>query len=426
MKKRAFISTLLIHISTSLWVVADSGPPHIVLMIADDMGWGEVGFHGGRAETPNIDQLVSDGVELDRFYVHPVCSPTRTAMMTGRSPARLGITRPLSRDEGVPLDEHFMSESFLDAGYQTTLIGKWHLGAVGEAYAPLARGFKHFYGHRNGSIDYFSHASHGKPDWQRNGQQLQEEGYSTDLFADEAIKLIESRPAEKPLFLVMSFNAPHGPAQAPDALLAKYAKVSQNRKVVAKLAAIDSMDQAIGRILTALTQNEMRDETLVMFFCDNGGKVKPGELPEGSDPPLLRGGKSDLLEGGIRVPAVIRWPSHIKPGSRCDAFVSIADLYPTLAAAAGVPVRAEKPLDGHNMWPAIANGQELDNPLVISGEKGAFAAFHDPLKLIRFSDGREVLYDVRADPSETRDLSPNRLADKNRLQGLIRSLLNPH
>ena len=401
-----------------------SDRPHVVIFVSDDMGWNDVGYHGGNIHTPNIDRLAKEGMQLDRFYVHPICSPTRTAMMTGRSPARFGITSPLGGDRAVPTDEHFMPESFQNAGYQTFMVGKWHLGAVGDEFSPQSRGFDHFYGFRGGAIDYYTHTAQGQLDWQRNGKPLEESGYSTDLFAAEVVRLIERRERSKPVFLYVAFNAPHGPTQAPDELIRKYAYSSRRGKMGSYAAAVDSMDQAIGKILDALRRERMTENTLAMFFCDNGGKGSKGgrEQSVNSNGLNLRGGKGELLEGGIRVPAVIRWPGVIRSGTRCQQMISALDLLPTLTAAAAIPTGTSKPLDGLDMWPAISSGEQLPRrPIIIAGQRGSFAAIDDSLKLIRDAGGVQ-LYDVRRDPIETNNLAGQRPEDVARLEAAFSSL----
>ncbi len=398
-----------------------SSQPNVVIIVSDDMGWNDVGYHGSKIQTSNIDRLAAEGMKLERFYVHPVCSPTRTAMMTGRSPARFGITNPLGGDRGVPLDEHFMSSAFQAAGYQTFAVGKWHLGAVGGEYLPLKRGFDHFYGFRNGFIDYYAHTFEGELDWQRDGVPLKEDGYSTDLLAAEAIRVIQKRDRVKPLFLYLPFNAPHDPVQAPEALIEKYRSLGGRDRSNIYAAAIDAMDQSIGRVLAALEKEGMTKNTLVLFFCDNGAKSVSAVQGEGGL--ALRGGKGSLLEGGVRVPAVLRWPDVIPPGSRCEQMISALDLLPTLTAAVGIPHGSEKPLDGINVWPAIrANKVTPRSPLVIAGSRGQFAVLDDPLKLMIGADGAE-LYHVRNDPTESHNLADAQAADVARLKTAAESIM---
>ena len=390
--------------------------PHVIILISDDMGWNDVGYHGSRIQTPNIDRLAAEGLRLNRFYVHPICSPTRAALFTGRSPARFGITGPLGGGRGVPTEEHFMSQSFKAAGYQTFAIGKWHLG-VADEYSARERGFDHFYGARDGVVDYYDHTFKGKPDWERNGKPIQEEGYTTDLFGAEAVRLIERRDRSKPVFLYLAFNAPHGPVKAPADVIQKYSREGRDKRNV-YFAAVDVLDRAIGNILDAVEREGMKDNTLVLFFCDNGPRLSSDPGKGGL---ALRGGKGDLLEGGVRVPAVLRWPTVIPAGSRSEQMIGVMDLLPTLADAVGIPHGSRRSLDGFNVWPAIRDGRiGRRNPLIIAGQRGEFAVLEDPLKLIVGSEGTQ-LYDVRADPTESQNLAAARSSDVVRLQ----SVLNP-
>lgn len=390
---------------------------NVIILISDDMGWNDVGYHGSKIRTPNIDRLAAEGMRLNRFYVHPICSPTRAAMMTGRSPARFGVTGPLGGDRGVPTDEHFMSQAFQAAGYQTWAIGKWHLG-IADQYSARARGFDHFYGARDGVVDYYEHTFKGKRDWERNGEPIQEEGYTTDLFGAEAVRLIEQRDRSKPVFLYLAFNAPHGPVKAPDAVVRKYSQGSRDRRSV-YYAAVDVLDTAIGNILSALDREGMKDNTLVMFFCDNGPRTT-GDPGKGGL--ALRGGKGDLLEGGVRVPAVLRWPKVIPAGSKSEQMIAVMDLLPTLSDAVGIPHGSRKTFDGFNIWPAIRDNKMIPrNPLIVAGQRGEFAVWQDPLKLIVSSEGTQ-LYDVRIDPTESRNLAVARAADVTRLQSALEPL----
>ncbi|MBM3745567.1 MAG: arylsulfatase, partial [Acidobacteria bacterium] len=247
---------------------AAAAPPNVVIILADDLGWADVGFHGSEIRTPNLDRLATQGVRFERFYSYPLCSPTRSALMTGRSPMRLGVAysviRPWS-SYGVPLEEHFMPQSFQAAGYSTAMTGKWHLGHARAGFMPNARGFDHAYGHVNGAIDYYTHIRDGGLDWHRNGRSVREEGYATDLLAGEAARIIENRDRNRPLFLYLPFNAPHTPLQAPQPLLDKYASIADPRRRTFA-AMVDSLDQGVGRVLAALDKSGMADNTMVLFF----------------------------------------------------------------------------------------------------------------------------------------------------------------
>ena len=383
---------------------ATSPKPHIVMFVSDDMGWNEVGYHGSKIATPHIDGLAKEGVQLDRFYVHPICSPTRTALMTGRSPARFGITGPIGRGV-VPLDEHFLPQTFQKAGYQTFMVGKWHLGERSDDHTPNARGFDHFYGCLGGVIDYYTHRRGRGLDWQRNGKPVIEEGYSTDLFAAEAIRLLKNRDQKKSVFLYLPFNAPHQPAQAPDVLIQKYKRLGFASRAIGRAAAIEAMDAAMGRVLAAIKSEGMAKDTLVMFFCDNGSgggsrgpRALPGQL-------ALRGGKGSVLEGGIRVPAVFRWPGVIRAGTTCSQLISAQDLFPTFAAAAGIKPANQKPFDGVNCWPAIIQNKPMKRPpVIVAGPSGDFAVLHDQWKLT-WGQGQVRLYNVKDDPAESKDVT---------------------
>jgi len=374
------------------------------MFVSDDMGWNEVGYHGSKIATPHIDGLAKEGVQLDRFYVHPICSPTRTALMTGRSPARFGITGPIGRGV-VPLDEHFLPQTFQKAGYQTFMVGKWHLGERSDDHTPNARGFDHFYGCLGGVIDYYTHRRGRGLDWQRNGKPVIEEGYSTDLFAAEAIRLLKNRDQKKSVFLYLPFNAPHQPAQAPDVLIQKYKRLGFSSRAIGRAAAIEAMDAAMGRVLAAIRVEGMAKDTLVMFFCDNGSgggsrgpRALPGQLS-------LLGGKGSVLEGGIRVPAVFRWPGVIRAGTTCSQLISAQDLFPTFAAAAGIKPANQKPFDGVNCWPAIIQNKPMKRPpVIVAGPSGDFAVLHDQWKLT-WGQGQVRLYNVKDDPAESKDVT---------------------
>ena len=403
--------------------------PNVVIFMSDDMGWSDVGYHGSTIKTPNIDGMVKNGVELDRFYAFPICSPTRTAMMTGRSPIRCGVIRPVGgRSSGPPLDERFMSEDFQAAGYYTAITGKWHLGST-TGYTPLERGFDHAHGHLCGFIDYYKHtnAIMGNADWYRNGKPLVQEGYSTDLIAQEAVNIIKNRGPGKLLFLFVSFNAPHSPAQAPEELIKKYSNGGDGRQDqgrrggarAARAAMIDSMDQAIGKVLKALDEKGMTRNTLAMFFCDNGassGAVKrpqPGQEPRPPRRPRapmagmgnapFKGGKTTAQEGGIRLPAVIQWPGVLKAGTKTSQIFTVMDMLPTLADAVGFKPGAKKPLDGENIWPALRDGKVVPRKGIVIGLKD-LAVLDGPWKLHQDGDVSK-LYNLERDPTETRDLA---------------------
>jgi len=330
-----------------------AGKPNIVFILADDLGFNDVGYHGSRIKTPNIDKLASEGVRLEQFYVQPVCSPTRSSLMTGRYPMRyglqVGVVRPWAK-HGLPLEERTLAQALGEAGYKTAICGKWHLGHLDSRYLPTARGFDHQYGHYNGALNYFTHIRDKGLDWHRNDKPLEEEGYTTDLLADESVRLIERHDLSRPLFLYVPFNAVHSPFQAPEPYDNMYKGIkARNKRIYAGM--VTCMDDAIGRIISALDKRGMRRNTLIIFCSDNGGVG--GIADNGS----LRGHKAQLYEGGVRVPATATWPGVLKAGAIVQQPLHIVDMYPTLIKLADGNLQQKLPLDGRDAWPTIAEGK---------------------------------------------------------------------
>lgn len=382
--------------------------PHVVVLLADDLGWADVSFHGSEIRTPNLQRLADSGARLEQFYSYPVCSPTRSALMTGRSPMRLGlgntVIRPWS-EFGLPVHEKTMAQHFQEAGYETAMAGKWHLGHAYRKFLPGSRGFDHSYGHFNGAIDYFTHLREGGLDWHRNGKALEEPGYSTDLIGAEAVRRIRTRDERKPLLLYVPFNAPHSPLQAPEAAIARYNSIQdRQRRIFAAMT--ETMDAAVGRILDALEERQMTRNTIVLFFSDNGGPVNLGAR---NTP--LRGAKATVFEGGIRVPAVIRWPGRIQAGVQFQQPAAAWDLLPTLAGAAGVPLKGGQPLDGedlHRIFKGEASPRKRDELFfsVETGQGRQLALRHGDWKLVETGSGRaRMLFNLGQDPNETKDLA---------------------
>jgi arylsulfatase A-like enzyme len=316
---------------------------------------------------------------------------------------RLGVQYSVIRpwlDYGVPLLEHFMPESFRAAGYQTAITGKWHLGHSRRAYLPNARGFDHSYGHLNGAIDYFSHEREGGLDWHRNGKSVREAGYSTDLLASEAVGFIRGRDRKRPFFLYAAFNAPHTPLQAPKERVARYTAVSDPRRRTFA-AMVDALDDGIGRILETLRDERIEENTIVLFFSDNGGPVA-----QAARNTPLRGAKGSCWEGGIRVPAIIAWAGKLKPGSSSQVMTAF-DVFPTLAAAAGVQTRNRLPLDGRNLWPLVSAGRTEPREslfFAVEAARSSFAVHRREWKFVRDA-GTDHLFRIDEDPNEQRDLA---------------------
>ena len=280
----AMTFVLLAQVVAARCPAADAGsPPNIVFILADDLGWGDVGYHDSKIATPNIDHLAERGVQLNQFYVQPVCSPTRGALLTGRYPMRLGlqcgVVRPWAQ-HGLPLDERTLPEALRDAGYVTAICGKWHLGHCSSEFLPTRRGFDFQYGHYNGALDYFTHIRDGGHDWHRNDKPNYDRGYTTNLIAEEASRMIAAHDKTKPLFLYVPFNAPHMPLQAPDKYVERYADM-QDRQRRIYAAMVTCLDDAIGRILTSLRDHQYPSaETLICFCSDNGGVTRVGSNRE--------------------------------------------------------------------------------------------------------------------------------------------------
>jgi arylsulfatase A-like enzyme len=393
--------------------------PNIVYIVADDMGWKDVGFHGSDIKTPNLDKLAETGAPLEQFYVLPMCTPTRAALMTGRYPLRYGLQTgviPAAGQYSLPLDEYLLPQVLKDAGYKTAMSGKWHLGHAKTEFWPRQRGFDSFYGATVGEIDHFTHSSHGVKDWYRNNKPIKEKGFDNSLFGAEAVRVIDKHDQKAPLFLYLAFTAPHTPFQAPQEYIDRFKSIAdENRRKYA--AMISVMDDEIGNVVAALEKRGMRENTLIVFHSDNGGVLSSlfagdskvgGKLPADNGP--YRDGKGTLFEGGTRAAALINWPGKIKPGAN-DSMMHVTDLYPTLAGLAGAKLGKNKPLDGVDVWPTISEGKPSPRSEIVYNI--------DPLAgAVRQGDWKLVwkaalppmvsLFDLAKDKSEATNL-----ADKN-------------
>uniref|UniRef100_B8HPF9 Sulfatase n=1 Tax=Cyanothece sp. (strain PCC 7425 / ATCC 29141) TaxID=395961 RepID=B8HPF9_CYAP4 len=352
-----------------------SQPPHILFIMSDDQGWKDVGFHGSDIRTPNLDQLAKTGARLEQYYSQPMCTPSRAALLTGRYPHRYGLQTlviPSAGKYGLPTDEYLLPQALKEAGYETAIVGKWHLGHADPKYWPRQRGFDYQYGPLLGEIDYFTHSAHGKVDWYRNNQLIKEEGYVTTLLGQDAVKLIEKHNPKTPLFLYLAFTAPHAPYQAPQKYLDQYKTIADpNRRAYA--AMITAMDDQIGQVVAALEKRGMRNNTLIVFQSDNGGPrsaqftgevdTSGGTIPADNGP--YRDGKASLYEGGTRVVALANWPGKIQPGTVVNHPIHIVDMYPTLTGLASVSVGKNKPLDGLNIWPALSEAKPSPRSQVV-------------------------------------------------------------
>ena len=428
-------------------VLAESSAPNVVIVLADDLGWNDVGYHGSEIRTPTLDALASQGVVLNQYHSQPTCSPTRAALMTAKSPQRLGVYRQFAKyaTQGLPVSEKTMADRLKAVGYQTWLVGKWHLGYAKWAYHPNARGFDTFYGHVTGGIGYWDHVHGGGLDWQRNGESLREEGYSTRLLAAEAVRLIEARDTTAPFFLYASFNAPHLPNEAPQETTDSYPAISDPfRRTHA--AMVTEFDAAVQQIIDALERAGELDNTMIWFMSDNGGLnrhsmkdarfvslsetlqewfgaplpiqmlefVRTNALEGGADNTPLRHGKASVYEGGARVPSLVYFPKQLEAGTT-DAFITVQDVLPTILSLVGAEVPDD--LDGRDQL-GVLSGRVAPEPtdFLIRGQFDDQALYQWPWKLISDSDGQE-LYHLGDDPLESNDLAnaqPQRVDDMQR------------
>ena len=359
--------------------------PNVLIIVADDLGYADVGFHGCKdIPTPHIDALAASGVRCTSGYVSgPYCSPTRAGLLTGRYQTRFGHEfNPAGQGAGLPTSEVTIANRFKSAGYATGLVGKWHLGAQPEQ-RPQRRGFDEFFGFLGGAHDYFDDKG-----ILRGDEQVDEPEYLTDAFGREAVAFID-RHAKDPFLLYLAFNAVHTPLEAPQEREAKFATLSgEKRRTYA--AMMSAEDDAIGRVLQKLRDAKLEENTLIFFISDNGGPVMQGTTINGSSNAPLRGSKRTTLEGGVRVPFAVSWKGRLPAGKSYDLPVIQLDILPTALAAAGIDATSEKPLDGVNLLPYFL-GEKATAP-----HETLYWRFGEQMA-IRRGDWKLVRYDAAAD-----------------------------
>jgi arylsulfatase A-like enzyme len=436
---RLAVISLCLLVAGATLRAAEPPRPNILLIVADDLGWGDVGWHGGFSQTPNLDQLVRSGVELDQHYVQPVCTPTRTALMSGRYPGRFGPhTLRASNLRAMPLGTTTLASALKSLGYSTYQTGKWHLGARPE-WGPSAFGFDHGYGTLPGAADPWTHKYRaGSPyvdSWHRDGKPLREEGNATDLIAAEAVRRIEEK--RSPWFLYVPFHAVHTPVDAPEEFKELYAGVRfhddpQKQDSRLRLAAmVSQLDAKVGQFVEALKRTGQRDNTLILFTSDNGGITSPrneyvgnvGDSPLNSDNDPLRGQKGQVYEGGIRVCALANWPGTLAP-RKFTTPMHVVDWFPTLAGMLGYRPEADLHWDGIDQWPALTNAEASRSPRTIYIALPKICALrHGDWKLIAPRGAGDVqLYNIAQDPSEKNNVAgvePGKVAE-------LRELLAAH
>jgi arylsulfatase A-like enzyme len=427
-KFECFAATLWVLISLARLAesFASEGPLNIVFMMADDLGWNDVGFHGGQAPTPNLDRLASSSLELTRHYVAPVCSPTRTGLMTGRFWSRFDVTKPVNV-RALPWETPTLPRRLKALGYDTALIGKWHLGSRPEE-GPGKFGFDHSYGSLAGGVSPWSHrykAGDVARTWHRNGMLIDEPGHVTDLLTAEAIRWIEDRPNDRPFFLYLPITAVHLPIKEPASWVERVPGSIRGDVARHYAACVMHLDDTVGKILDTLERKQVRDRTIVIFTSDNGGSTAENNDPKypddgapsgrltGNNAPL-RGGKAELYEGGTRVPTIVHWPNKITPG-RNDTPVSIVDWMPTLCSLAEGDSsprsdNASFRWDGVDLSAMLRRGDAIaSRPIYAVGVSGKERSLWmgDWKLIVRGEIARPdtiELYQIANDPSESHDL----------------------
>ncbi len=380
MKTKLIIPTLGL---LAMAVCGAPAKPNILIIVGDDMGYADVGFHGCKdIPTPNLDALAASGARFTNGYVTgPYCSPTRAGLLTGRYQNRFGHEFNPAGKNGLPVIQTTLADRLKSAGYATGLVGKWHLGSE-QAMQPQKRGFDEFFGFLGGAHSYFKASG-----ILRGTEPVTELDYTTDAFGREAVAFIERHKSE-PWFLYLAFNAVHTPMDATDDRLAKFSDIvdKQRRTYNAMMLA---MDEAIGRVRKHLADSDLEKDTLVCFVSDNGGPTMPGVTVNGSSNLPLRGSKRTTLEGGVRVPFLISWPGHVKPGVSDTPAIQL-DMHATALAAAGIAPQPEWKLDGVNLLPLLS-GKETAVP-----DRSLFWRF-GPQMAVRSGDFKLVRYDVNVD-----------------------------
>jgi arylsulfatase A-like enzyme len=431
---RYFLSLVLLLFPCFSVVAAEK--PNVVLILADDLGREDCGFMGGtEIKTPQLDKLAMEGTRLDAFYVQPLCSPTRAALLTGRYPMRhglqVGVVRPWAQ-YGLPLQERTLAEALKDAGYATAIVGKWHLGHFAPEYLPTRRGFDHQYGHYNGAIDYFAHTRDGGFDWHREDQACRDTGYSTHLLAEDAAKFIADKAGKQPFFLYVPFTAVHSPHQTPAEYTQPYQHLKGERRKYAGMLA--AMDEAVGRIVQAVEKAGVRKNTLFIFSSDNGGP-QPGRV---TDNGKFRAGKGTLYEGGVRAAAFATWDGHLPAGNINSEPLHIVDWYPTLLNLCGAKTEQSLPVDGLDLWPTLAAGKPSPHATIllnIAPNQGAVRQGDWKLVLKQGNDdpdggpakaGRKSveLFNLKKDPYEHTNLADGHPEKVQELKAVLADFAN--
>lgn len=413
----------------SLFLNAQHNKPNIIIIMTDDMGYADVGFNGCKdIPTPNIDRIANEGIRFDEGYVSfPVCGPSRAGFLTGRYQDRFGFTTNPSIDPnnpiaGLPIEEETMAQVLKKANYNTAIIGKWHMG-TNAVFHPLERGFDYFYGFLSGGHHYFpekltlNNLSEVKKKWQwystkiiENRAPVEIKEYLTDAFSNAAVNFIDKQVKDDQKFMLyLAYNAPHTPLQASEKYLSRFPNIKdKKRKTYA--AMVSAVDDGVGRVLAALKEQGLDEDTIIVFLSDNGGARN-----NASDNGSLRGLKGDLFEGGVRVPFAIRWKGVIPEGNSYKNPVSSLDIMATIVAQTNVKINPERPLDGVDLIPFLTgknNGAPHDYLFWRKWEQNAMAIRHENYKLVankKQDQETPKLFDLSIDVSESKNLKLEKL-----------------
>ncbi len=403
--------------ATALWLAAIgwlycstsiAGPaaslPNVIVILADDMGWGDLRLNGNtNLKTPHIDSIARTGARFEHFFVQPVCAPTRAEFLTGRYHPRGGVHGVSTGSERLDLDEKTIADAFRAAGYGTGCFGKWHNGSQ-YPYHPNGRGFDEYYGFTSGHWgEYFD------PPLDHNGEDIRGKGYFPDDITASAIDFMRrTHVAGQPFFCYLAFNTPHSPMQVPDSYWKRFAnadlslrgtkpRLEQTPHTRAALAMCENLDANVGRVIAELKELKIDEDTIVVFFTDNGPN---GHRWNGG----MKGIKGTTDEGGVRSPLLVRWPRNIRSGMVVEPIASAIDLYPTLAALAGIPILGGKPLDGADLSPllrATQTSKQLPNRVLVQHWAGKTSVRSQRHRL----DAAGRLYDMATDPGQKRDIA---------------------
>lgn len=435
----AFVAFAVVLIVHAIRVPAANAEPqrrpNIIFILADDLGWADIGYHDSDIRTPNLDRLAAGGVRLNRHSVYPTCSPTRVSLLSGQFPSRFGVLGPLAATTKMRGQDSILPHTLRKLGYRTHISGKWHIGETPE-HRPLDYGFDTSYGYLRGQIDPYTHRYKfgDHVTWHRNDKFIEERGHVTDLITEEAIRVIESAE-EKPFFLYVAHHSPHYPLNESPKWIEPYEKTIDDIWRRHYAAAVTHLDDGVGRIVKALEQNGIRENTLIVFSSDNGGQ-KSWSAPEnqyngryaahttlGNNQPL-RGWKGSLYEGGIRVPAFVNWPGHLPDRRVFESPTHVVDWLPTLIRAAGGDPTEIQATEGIDLWSALSDqSSDLPERTMYWKTRSASAVRQGDWKLIQHRKGqRNELFDLKNDPLEKTNLTQKEPERVRKLLALLKKM----